>query len=67
MPLSPEQREARRAARAGLVPPISYPEHLPVVDRRDDIAAAIRELAQTSGLVLRGQSIRWPQTGQTSA
>ena len=43
MPLSPEQREARRAARAGLVPPISYPEHLPVVDRRDDIAAAIRD------------------------
>ena len=43
MPLSPEQRETRRAARAGLVPPISYPEHLPVVDRRDDIAEAIRD------------------------
>ncbi len=43
MPLSPEQREARRAARAATVPPITYPEHLPVVDRRDDIAAAIRD------------------------
>ena len=35
--------EARRAARAATVPPITYPEHLPVVDRRDDIAAAIRD------------------------
>jgi ATP-dependent helicase HrpA len=26
-----------------LVPAITYPEHLPVVDRRDDIAAAIRD------------------------
>jgi len=43
MPLSPEALAARRAARAGLVPPITYPEHLPVVDRRDDIAAAIRD------------------------
>ncbi len=41
--LTPEQREARRAARAATVPPITYPEHLPVVDRRDDIAAAIRD------------------------
>ncbi|RKT77154.1 ATP-dependent helicase HrpA [Terracoccus luteus] len=40
---SPEQREARRAARAATVPPITYPEHLPVVERRDDIAAAIRD------------------------
>ncbi|WP_147063758.1 ATP-dependent RNA helicase HrpA [Terrabacter aerolatus] len=38
-----EQREARRAARAATVPPITYPEHLPVVERRDDIAAAIRD------------------------
>ena len=43
MPLGPEALAARRAARAGLVPPITYPEHLPVVDRRDDIAAAIRD------------------------
>jgi ATP-dependent helicase HrpA len=43
MPLSPEQREARRAHRAGLVPPISYPENLPVVERKDDLAEAIRE------------------------
>lgn len=43
MPLSPEQREARRAARAGSVPEITYPEHLPVVDRREEIAAAIRD------------------------
>ena len=41
--LTPEQREARRAARAATVPPITYPEHLPVVERRDDIAAAIRD------------------------
>jgi ATP-dependent helicase HrpA len=41
--LTREQSEARRAARAATVPPITYPEHLPVVDRRDDIAAAIRD------------------------
>ncbi|MEW1955292.1 ATP-dependent RNA helicase HrpA [Terrabacter sp. NPDC080008] len=40
---TPEQREARRVARAATVPPITYPEHLPVVDRRDDIAEAIRD------------------------
>ncbi|GAA5032905.1 ATP-dependent RNA helicase HrpA [Terrabacter aeriphilus] len=34
---------ARRAARAAAVPEITYPEHLPVVERRDDIAAAIRD------------------------
>ncbi len=34
---------ARRTARAATVPPITYPEHLPVVERRDDIAAAIRD------------------------
>ncbi|MEO6998269.1 MAG: DEAD/DEAH box helicase, partial [Terracoccus sp.] len=43
MPLSPEQREARRAARAASLPPISYPADLPVVERRGDIAAAIRD------------------------
>ncbi len=43
MPLTPEQREARRAARAATVPEITYPADLPVVDRRDDIAAAIRD------------------------
>ncbi|HEU4999085.1 MAG TPA: ATP-dependent RNA helicase HrpA [Lapillicoccus sp.] len=36
---SPERLAARRA----LVPEITYPEELPVVDRRDDIAAAIRD------------------------
>jgi ATP-dependent helicase HrpA len=41
--LTPEQREARRAAREATVPPITYPENLPVVERRDDIAAAIRD------------------------
>ncbi|WP_330472957.1 ATP-dependent RNA helicase HrpA [Terrabacter sp. C0L_2] len=40
---STEQQQARRAARAATVPPITYPEHLPVVERRDDIAAAIRD------------------------
>ncbi|MER7074078.1 ATP-dependent RNA helicase HrpA [Terrabacter sp. NPDC000476] len=34
---------ARRAARAAAMPEITYPEHLPVVERRDDIAAAIRD------------------------
>src|SRR5689334_24753240 len=37
--VSPDSRAARLAS----VPPITYPEHLPVVDRRDDIAAAIRD------------------------
>jgi ATP-dependent helicase HrpA len=37
--LSPEQVEARRA----LVPSIHYPPELPVVERRQDIAAAIRD------------------------
>ncbi len=41
--LSPEQREARRSARAATVPPITYPPQLPVAERRDDIAAAIRD------------------------
>src|SRR4051794_953908 len=40
---APERQQAHRAARAATVPPITYPEHLPVVDRRDDIAAAIRD------------------------
>ena len=37
-PPTPEHGEARRAARAALVPPIRYPD-LPVVERKDDIAA----------------------------
>ncbi len=37
--LSPEQVERR----AALVPKIRYPEELPVSQRRDDIAAAIRD------------------------
>lgn len=41
--MTPEQQEARRAARAATVPPITYPADLPVVDRRDDIAEAIRD------------------------
>jgi ATP-dependent helicase HrpA len=43
MPLSPEQREAHRLRRAGSVPPISYPENLPVVEHRDELAEAIRD------------------------
>jgi len=40
----PARRPASRARRrAAVVPAISYPEHLPVVDRREDIAAAIRD------------------------
>ncbi|HEU4329574.1 MAG TPA: ATP-dependent RNA helicase HrpA [Lapillicoccus sp.] len=37
--ISPERAASRRA----LVPEVTYPEDLPVVDRRDDIAAAIRD------------------------
>ncbi|MDM8085209.1 ATP-dependent RNA helicase HrpA [Cellulomonas cellasea] len=40
----PRRRERRAAARrAAVVPPITYPEQLPVSARRDDIAAAIRD------------------------
>ncbi len=37
------QAEARLAARRAAVPAITYPPALPVSERRDDIAAAIRE------------------------
>ncbi len=40
---APSSGEARRSARAATVPPITYPPQLPVVERRDDIAAAIRD------------------------
>ncbi|EWT06166.1 ATP-dependent helicase [Intrasporangium chromatireducens Q5-1] len=43
MPLTPEQRAARRAHRAGLVPAITYPEQLPVVEHRDQLAEVIRD------------------------
>ncbi|WP_460540905.1 ATP-dependent RNA helicase HrpA [Glycomyces halotolerans] len=38
-----EAREARLAARAANVPKIVYPDELPVSQRRDDIAAAVRD------------------------
>ncbi len=38
-----EARLARLARRRAAVPQITYPDDLPVVDRRDDIAAAIRD------------------------
>ncbi|MGW0626041.1 ATP-dependent RNA helicase HrpA [Streptomyces sp. NPDC002758] len=38
-----EKAEARMAARRANVPPVSYPEQLPVSQRKDDIAAAIRD------------------------
>ncbi len=48
--LTPEQRAARRearearyAARRALVPPIRYPDDLPIAARRNEIAAAIRD------------------------
>ncbi len=43
MPLTPDQRAARRAHRAGLVPPITYPEQLPVVEHREELAEVIRD------------------------
>ncbi|MET0424218.1 MAG: ATP-dependent RNA helicase HrpA, partial [Actinoplanes sp.] len=38
-----ERAQQRLAARRANVPPISYPESLPVSQRKDDIAAAIRD------------------------
>ncbi len=38
-----EQARARVVARAESVPPIRYPEELPVAQKKDDIAAAIRD------------------------
>src|SRR4051812_46032767 len=40
---APEVREARMARRRALVPEVTYPDDLPVVARKDDIAAAIRD------------------------
>ena len=40
---TPQQRAARRAARAASLPPISYPEELPVSQARADILAALRD------------------------
>ncbi len=43
---TPEQREARLARRRdalAALQPLRYPEELPVVDRKDDIAAVIRD------------------------
>ncbi|USQ77432.1 ATP-dependent RNA helicase HrpA [Ornithinimicrobium cryptoxanthini] len=41
---SPQQRTKRVEARRAMLPPkISYPPELPVAERRDDIAAAIRD------------------------
>ena len=37
------EAEQRRAARLAAVPPITYPDELPVSQRREDIAAAIRD------------------------
>src|SRR5690349_2189315 len=37
------EAEQRRAARLAAVPPITYPDELPVSQRRDDILAAIRD------------------------
>ena len=39
----PAAAEARRARRRASVPPITYPPQLPVSERRDEIAAAIRD------------------------
>src|SRR5262245_59474355 len=38
-----EAAVARRAARAASVPAVTYPEDLPISQRRDDIAAAVRD------------------------
>ena len=37
------ERAAARAARRAAMPPITYPAELPVSQRRDDIAAVIRD------------------------
>ncbi|MDN5797351.1 MAG: ATP-dependent RNA helicase HrpA [Intrasporangium sp.] len=43
MPPTPQQRAARRTHRAGLVPPITYPEQLPIALHRDELAEVIRD------------------------
>jgi ATP-dependent helicase HrpA len=43
MPRDPAAEAARIERRRALVPKIVYPEDLPVVERREDIAAAIRD------------------------
>src|SRR4051794_19507109 len=40
---APEVREARMARRRALLPQVTYPEDLPVVARKEDIAIAIRD------------------------
>src|SRR3954469_10195132 len=40
---APEVRDARMARRRALVPKVTYPEDLPVVGRKEDIATAIRD------------------------
>jgi len=42
-PEGAERREARLTRRRAALPEITYPDNLPVVDRRGDIAAAIRD------------------------
>ncbi len=42
-PEAAARREERLARRRAAVPEITYPDDLPVVERRDDIAAAIRD------------------------
>src|SRR5271167_4199908 len=39
----PAGRAAARAARRAAMPPITYPAELPVSQRKDDLAAAIRD------------------------
>ncbi len=38
-----ERAESALARRAAMVPPVKYPAGLPIVDRKDEIAAAIRD------------------------
>ncbi|MGC5629668.1 DUF3418 domain-containing protein [Georgenia sp. Z1344] len=58
-PLTPEQIEARRAA----VPVISYPEELPVAERRFEIAAAIasHQVVVVAGETGSGKTTQLPK------
>ncbi|MGD9751564.1 MAG: ATP-dependent RNA helicase HrpA, partial [Acidimicrobiia bacterium] len=42
-PVDPAELEARRQRRAASIPPLRYPAELPVVERRDELVAAIRD------------------------
>ncbi|HET8617380.1 MAG TPA: ATP-dependent RNA helicase HrpA, partial [Acidimicrobiales bacterium] len=57
------EAEARIARRRDAVPPVTYPESLPIAARRDDLAAAIRDhqVVVVSGETGSGKSTQLPK------